>query len=85
MPVGAIVRRRSGADGTLDNDTALLVNGLGVGHPAVIRSVAAAEGSMPVPLSHEKRDTTHRCLYGATAYAGSGARRRRGARSDTGG
>ncbi|WP_149547070.1 carbohydrate esterase [Streptomyces marokkonensis] len=28
-------------DLTLDNDTALLVNGLGVDHPAVIRSVAA--------------------------------------------
>jgi lysophospholipase L1-like esterase len=45
--VTPIVRRWFNADGTLDNDTALLVNGLGVDHPAVIRSVAAAEG---VPL-----------------------------------
>ena len=42
-----IVRRWFSADGTLNNDTALLVNGLGVDHPAVTRSVAAAHG---VPL-----------------------------------
>lgn len=41
--VTPIVRRWFNADGTLNNDTALLVNGLGVDHPAVIRSVAAAE------------------------------------------
>ncbi|PBC95385.1 lysophospholipase L1-like esterase [Streptomyces sp. Ag82_O1-15] len=41
--VTPIVRRWFNADGTLNNDTALLVNGLGVNHPAVIRSVAAAE------------------------------------------
>jgi GDSL-like Lipase/Acylhydrolase family len=41
--VTPIVRRWFNADGTLDNDTALLVNALGVDHPAVIRSVAAAE------------------------------------------
>ncbi|MFJ7077302.1 rhamnogalacturonan acetylesterase [Streptomyces sp. NPDC098781] len=40
--VTPIVRRWFNADGTLDNDTALLVNGLGVDHPAVVRSVAAA-------------------------------------------
>jgi lysophospholipase L1-like esterase len=45
--VTPIVRRWFNADGTLNNDTALLVNGLGVDHPAVIRSVAAAED---VPL-----------------------------------
>ncbi|MFJ8277302.1 rhamnogalacturonan acetylesterase [Streptomyces griseoviridis] len=45
--VTPIVRRWFNADGTLDNDTALLVNGLGVNHPAVIRSVAAERG---VPL-----------------------------------
>lgn len=45
--VTPIVRRWFNADGTLDNDTALLVNGLGVNHPAVIRSVAAEMG---VPL-----------------------------------
>lgn len=45
--VTPIVRRWFNADGTLDNTTALLVNGLGVDHPAVIRSVAAAED---VPL-----------------------------------
>ncbi|WP_128380607.1 GDSL-type esterase/lipase family protein [Streptomyces cavernae] len=39
--VTPIVRRWFNADGTLDNNTALLVNGLGVDHPAVARSVAA--------------------------------------------
>jgi lysophospholipase L1-like esterase len=39
--VTPIVRRWFNSDGTLDNNTALLVNGLGVDHPAVIRSVAA--------------------------------------------
>lgn len=38
--VTPIVRRWFNADGTLNNGTALLVNGLGVDHPAVIRSVA---------------------------------------------
>ncbi|MFJ8629468.1 rhamnogalacturonan acetylesterase [Streptomyces sp. NPDC093568] len=42
-----IVRRWFNADGTLDNGTALLVNGLCVDHPAVVRSVAAAQD---VPL-----------------------------------
>lgn len=41
--VTAIVRRWFNADGTLNNNTALLVNGLGVDLPAVVRSVAAAE------------------------------------------
>lgn len=45
--VTPIVRRWFNSDGTLNNGTALLVNGLGVDHPAVVRSVAAAEG---VPL-----------------------------------
>ncbi|MFD5625138.1 rhamnogalacturonan acetylesterase [Streptomyces sp. NPDC127072] len=45
--VTPIVRRWFNADGTLDNDTALLVNGLGVDHPAVTRSVAAA-GNVPL-------------------------------------
>ncbi|MER5936146.1 rhamnogalacturonan acetylesterase [Streptomyces sp. NPDC001928] len=45
--VTPIVRRWFNADGTLDNDTALLVNGLGVNHPGVVRSVAAAHD---VPL-----------------------------------
>ena len=45
--VTPIVRRWFNADGTLNNATALLVNGLGVDHPAVIRSVAATHG---VPL-----------------------------------
>ncbi|MGC9541401.1 rhamnogalacturonan acetylesterase [Streptomyces sp. UG1] len=39
--VTPIVRRWFNSDGTLNNGTALLVNGLGVNHPAVIRSVAA--------------------------------------------
>ncbi|WP_327185719.1 rhamnogalacturonan acetylesterase [Streptomyces sp. NBC_01334] len=45
--VTPIVRRWFNADGTLNNGTALLVNGLGVDHPAVIRSVAATQA---VPL-----------------------------------
>ncbi|MFF0115104.1 rhamnogalacturonan acetylesterase [Streptomyces prasinus] len=45
--VTPVVRRWFNADGTLDNDTALLVNGLGVDHPAVVRSVASTAG---VPL-----------------------------------
>ncbi|MEV2210130.1 rhamnogalacturonan acetylesterase [Streptomyces sp. NPDC050997] len=45
--VTPIVRRWFNADGTLNNDTALLVNGLGVNHPEVVRSVAAAKD---VPL-----------------------------------
>ncbi|MFF5496844.1 rhamnogalacturonan acetylesterase [Streptomyces aquilus] len=45
--VTPIVRRWFNSDGTLNNTTALLVNGLGVDHPAVIRSVAADNG---VPL-----------------------------------
>ncbi|WP_406448538.1 rhamnogalacturonan acetylesterase [Streptomyces sp. NBC_00876] len=42
-----IVRRWFNADGTLDNGTALLVNGLGVDLPAQIRSLATERG---VPL-----------------------------------
>ncbi|MBO1335446.1 rhamnogalacturonan acetylesterase [Streptomyces sp. VRA16 Mangrove soil] len=45
--VTPIVRRWFNADGTLNNDIALLVNGLGVNHPAVIRELAATED---VPL-----------------------------------
>ncbi|MGX1315388.1 lysophospholipase L1-like esterase [Streptomyces calvus] len=45
--VTPIVRRWFSADGTLNNPTALLVNGLGVDHPAVVRRVAADED---VPL-----------------------------------
>ncbi|MFG1670118.1 rhamnogalacturonan acetylesterase [Streptomyces sp. Y7] len=45
--VTPVVRRWFNSDGTLNNGTALLVNGLGVDHPAVVRSVAAARD---VPL-----------------------------------
>ncbi|WP_369274165.1 rhamnogalacturonan acetylesterase [Streptomyces sp. R11] len=45
--VTPVVRRWFNSDGTLNNGTALLVNGLGVDHPAVVRSVAAAHD---VPL-----------------------------------
>jgi lysophospholipase L1-like esterase len=45
--VTPVVRRWFNADGTLDNGTALLVNGLGVDHPAVMRSVAR---TLDVPL-----------------------------------
>ncbi|MFF9580740.1 rhamnogalacturonan acetylesterase [Streptomyces achromogenes] len=54
--VTPVVRRWFNADGTLNNDTALLVNGLGVDHPAVIRSVAAAED---VPLIDLTARTKH--------------------------
>jgi lysophospholipase L1-like esterase len=45
--VTPIVRRWFNTDGTLNNGTALLVNGLGVNHPEIVREVAAAED---VPL-----------------------------------
>ncbi|MEV6246847.1 rhamnogalacturonan acetylesterase [Streptomyces sp. NPDC051742] len=45
--VTPIVRRWFNADGTLDNGIALLVNGLGVDHPAEIRALA---GSLGTPL-----------------------------------
>ncbi|MHB9758090.1 rhamnogalacturonan acetylesterase [Streptomyces sp. BYX5S] len=45
--VTPIVRRWFNTDGTLNNDTALLVNGLGVNHPAVVRELADTE---QVPL-----------------------------------
>ncbi|WP_327318598.1 rhamnogalacturonan acetylesterase [Streptomyces sp. NBC_01235] len=49
--VTPIVRRWFNADGTLNNGTALLVNGLGVDHPAVIRSVAAAQDAALIDLT----------------------------------
>jgi hypothetical protein len=48
--VTPVVRRWFNADGTLNNDTALLVNGLGVDLPGVVRSVAAAEGVTLIDL-----------------------------------
>ncbi|SEB93730.1 rhamnogalacturonan acetylesterase [Streptomyces sp. TLI_105] len=45
--VTPVVRRWFNADGTLNNGTALLVNGLGVDHPAEIRALA---GSLGTPL-----------------------------------
>ncbi|MEV5319456.1 rhamnogalacturonan acetylesterase [Streptomyces sp. NPDC052687] len=39
--VTPVVRRWFSPDGTLNNPTALLVNGLGVDHPAVVRTLAA--------------------------------------------
>ncbi|MFJ9862781.1 rhamnogalacturonan acetylesterase [Streptomyces sp. NPDC101165] len=53
--VTPIVRRWFNADGTLNNNTALLVNGLGVDHPAVIRSVAAAENVPLIDLTAKTR------------------------------
>lgn len=53
--VTPIVRRWFNADGTLDNDTALLVNGLGVDLPGVVRSVAAAEGVTLVDLTAQTK------------------------------
>ncbi|MER7897119.1 rhamnogalacturonan acetylesterase [Streptomyces sp. NPDC096046] len=53
--VTPIVRRWFNSDGTLNNGTALLVNGLGVDHPAVIRSVAAARGVPLIDLTAKTR------------------------------
>ncbi|WP_175408764.1 rhamnogalacturonan acetylesterase [Streptomyces sp. TRM64462] len=49
--VTPIVRRWFNRDGTLDNDIALLVNGLGVNHPAEIRALAAELGTPLVDLT----------------------------------
>lgn len=49
--VTPIVRRWFSADGTLNNGTALLVNGLGVDHPAEIRALAASLGTPLVDLT----------------------------------
>jgi len=54
--VTPIVRRWFNADGTLNNNTALLVNGLGVDHPAVIRSVAAAEDVPLIDLTAKTKE-----------------------------
>ncbi|MET7490260.1 rhamnogalacturonan acetylesterase [Streptomyces sp. NPDC005538] len=53
--VTPIVRRWFNADGTLNNDIALLVNGLGVDLPGVIRSVAAAEGVTLIDLTAQTK------------------------------
>ncbi|MFF2732560.1 rhamnogalacturonan acetylesterase [Streptomyces sp. NPDC058008] len=53
--VTPVVRHAFGPDGTLDNDTALLVNALGVDHPGVIRSVAAAHGVPLIDLTAASR------------------------------
>ncbi|MFD3665151.1 rhamnogalacturonan acetylesterase [Streptomyces sp. NPDC058659] len=49
--VTPIVRRWFNADGTLDNGIALLVNGLGVDHPAEIRALAASLGTPLIDLT----------------------------------
>ncbi|MFJ4216247.1 rhamnogalacturonan acetylesterase, partial [Streptomyces hydrogenans] len=49
--VTPIVRRWFNADGTLDNGVALLVNGLGVDHPAEIRALAASLGTPLIDLT----------------------------------
>ncbi|MGW6242646.1 rhamnogalacturonan acetylesterase [Streptomyces roseolus] len=49
--VTPIVRRWFNADGTLDNGTALLVNGLGVDHPAEIRALAATLSTPLIDLT----------------------------------
>ncbi|MFH8448619.1 rhamnogalacturonan acetylesterase [Streptomyces fungicidicus] len=54
--VTPVVRRWFNTDGTLDNDTALLVNGLGVDHPAVIRSVAADRDVPLIDLTARTRE-----------------------------
>ncbi|MEU6882135.1 rhamnogalacturonan acetylesterase [Streptomyces sp. NPDC046712] len=49
--VTPIVRRWFNADGTLNNGTALLVNGLGVDHPAEIRRLAGELGTPLIDLT----------------------------------
>ncbi|MFE9727150.1 rhamnogalacturonan acetylesterase [Streptomyces sp. NPDC005794] len=49
--VTPIVRRWFNADGTLDNGTALLVNGLGVDLPAEVRGIAAEQDTPLVDLT----------------------------------
>ncbi|WP_030754422.1 rhamnogalacturonan acetylesterase [Streptomyces griseus] len=49
--VTPIVRRWFNADGTLDNGTALLVNGLGVDHPAEIRALATTLSTPLIDLT----------------------------------
>lgn len=49
--VTPIVRRWFNADGTLDNGTALLVNGLGVDLPAEMRTLAAEQNTPLVDLT----------------------------------
>ncbi|MFD3531160.1 rhamnogalacturonan acetylesterase [Streptomyces sp. NPDC058664] len=49
--VTPVVRRWFNADGTLDNGTALLVNGLGVDHPAEIRALASSLGTPLIDLT----------------------------------
>ncbi|MEW1824633.1 rhamnogalacturonan acetylesterase [Streptomyces sp. NPDC088196] len=53
--VTPIVRRWFNADGTLNNDIALLVNGLGVDLPGVIRSVAATERVTLIDLTAQTK------------------------------
>ncbi|MEV6507923.1 rhamnogalacturonan acetylesterase [Streptomyces sp. NPDC051642] len=53
--VTPIVRRWFNADGTLNNDTALLVNGLGVDLPGVVRSVAETEGVTLIDLTAQTK------------------------------
>lgn len=49
--VTPVVRRWFNADGTLDNGTALLVNGLGVDLPAEVRALASEQGTGLVDLT----------------------------------
>ncbi|MFD9030745.1 rhamnogalacturonan acetylesterase [Streptomyces sp. NPDC059567] len=49
--VTPIVRRWFNTDGTLNNGTALLVNGLGVDHPAEVRGLAADLGTPLIDLT----------------------------------
>ncbi|MEV8226433.1 rhamnogalacturonan acetylesterase [Streptomyces sp. NPDC079167] len=49
--VTPVVRRWFNTDGTLDNGTALLVNGLGVDLPAEVRALAAEQGTPLVDLT----------------------------------
>nr|WP_223188518.1 rhamnogalacturonan acetylesterase [Streptomyces sp. TRM68416] len=58
--VTPIVRRWFNSDGTLNNGTALLVNGLGVDHPAVIRSVAADHDVPLIDLTARTKEIVER-------------------------
>ncbi|MFJ7336949.1 rhamnogalacturonan acetylesterase [Streptomyces sp. NPDC101116] len=54
--VTPVVRRWFNPDGTLNNGTALLVNGLGVDHPAVVRAVAADRRVPLIDLTAKTRE-----------------------------
>lgn len=69
--VNPVVRRVFDADGILGNGTVLLVNSLGVDHPAVIRSVAVGHGTTLTDLTaRTKTDEDTRGVPGRRGLRG---------------